>query len=898
MNKKRVILLIVILSILVVTLSITYAYYASGVSGTTDVNATSTTVTSQIGEVEFNGEDTFDSADLDEIYPGFIGVQEFTISPYQDGSNVYEIDLQATVPSTFGNDIKLTLYKTSNVAVNNIEREEGSLTITNDQFVKQDTLTINGTLTKVYEGSLVTTTETVLEQVEFTILNDAFTTPTVTPDGEYTYYAVYEYLNNGDQNSQQGLNFSSKITVKYLGELPLPADTTLGYLNSFNSVYTLTNSDKCAQFAEDGSIINPNTQGMSDSDTPIICEAEDDYGTSYYLRGLHTNNNVKFADSCWKIVRVTGTGGIKMIYNGDVDANGKCTTTSGNHNGFIGQTLDLYGNKLYGTSYTKEGSTYTLTDTSTLNWPNDTSSIIGKYTCNSTSGTCSTLYAVTGEYSSSQGYALKLDQNVIYANIGGSAFNNYYLSSNSTESASPALVGYMYNDTYPNKSKTMTNSGATILSSQSSSSSNFYYGDSISYSGGYYYITNQDSSNVTQLSWAENYESNLVGKYTCRSTSKYDDTTLRCSTAYKVLDTTTKTNYMIAEYLSGGRLAVGTIKISNDFTDNGDGTYTLKDTITEKSAMEWYNGYSSFNNYYVCEDYNQITCNKLYKITSASQTSFETEVGVFNNYYYGSSFTYNESTAVPYTLNNTEQFWDINDSTNKASLNTHHYTCFNASDNTCSEMYYIYYLSGTILSYIKLNGNETGPDALNKMVNNNDINVKNSHIKGAIDWWYEQNLKGTAYESKLEDTVFCNDRTIDDLGGWSETGTLGNYLYFNGGKNKYYLKCPNKRDAFTVSDGEAGNSALTYPVGLLTTAEHSLTGNYTVNKTGQWYWASAPYCFYYSNAREGDVRSAGSWGDGSNVRSAYGARPAVSLRPGTTFKTGGDGSASNPLEVE
>ena len=186
MNKKRVILLIVILSILVVTLSITYAYYASGVSGTTDVNATSTTVTSQIGEVEFNGGNTFDTANLDEIYPGFIGVQEFTISPYQDGSNVYEIDLQANVPEVFLNDIKLTLYKSSNTSVNNLSREEGSLTITNDQFVKQDTLSINGTLTKVYEDRLVSTSKTVLEQVEFTILNDAFTIPTVTPDGYYT----------------------------------------------------------------------------------------------------------------------------------------------------------------------------------------------------------------------------------------------------------------------------------------------------------------------------------------------------------------------------------------------------------------------------------------------------------------------------------------------------------------------------------------------------------------------------------------------------------------------------------------------------------------------------------------------------------------------------------------
>ncbi len=641
-----------------------------------------------------------------------------------------------------------------------------------------------------------------------------------------------------------------------------------------------TNS-KCLQVNEDGSIIDP----YSTTEEPIICTMEDDYGTSYYLRGNHQDNNVKFANMCWKLVRVTGTGGMKLIYNGDLDANGKCTTTSGNHTGFSGQTLSLSGNKVYGRSYTYDGSAYTLTDTSTMNFSTDSASIIGKYTCGNTNTSCANPYYVVSKENDTTGYVLKMGVSTNYAQIGSSVFNSSYNS--------PSYVGYMYNDVYAYQSKTMTNSGATILSSQSSSSSNFYYGDTISYSGGQYYITNQDGSNVTQLSWTDNYTS-LPGKYTCRSTSKYNDTTIRCSTAYKVLDTTTKTNYMISEYLSEGRTSVGTIKLSNGYTDNGDGTYTLNSPVTEKSAMEWYNGYSSFNNYYVCEDYNQTTCNKLYKITSASQTSIGTEIGVFNNYYYGESFTYTEGT---YTLNNTVQFWDISDSANKTSLNTHHYTCFKAGDNTCTDMYYIYYLSGTKPYYIKLNGNETVREALNKMVNNNDINVKDSTIKKFIDGWYAMNLKGTEYENKLDDTIFCNDRTIDSLGGWSETGSLSSYLYFNAYNNKHYLKCPNKRDAFTVSDGESGNSALTYPVGLLTTAEHSLIGNYKANKTGANYWSSAPSSFNDSNAYERVVDSSGSWGH-YYVDNFCGARPALSLKPGTKFISGGDGSASNPYEVD
>ena len=36
----------------------------------------------------------------------------------------------------------------------------------------------------------------------------------------------------------------------------------------------------------------------------------------YYYRGQVNNNNVIWADKCWKIVRTTATGGTKMIYNG------------------------------------------------------------------------------------------------------------------------------------------------------------------------------------------------------------------------------------------------------------------------------------------------------------------------------------------------------------------------------------------------------------------------------------------------------------------------------------------------------------------------------------------------------------------------------------------------------
>ena len=56
---------------------------------------------------------------------------------------------------------------------------------------------------------------------------------------------------------------------------------------------------------------------ISTVDEALLASAEDDYGTSYYFRGAVTNNYVKFANKCWRIVRVGGDGSIKLILHND-----------------------------------------------------------------------------------------------------------------------------------------------------------------------------------------------------------------------------------------------------------------------------------------------------------------------------------------------------------------------------------------------------------------------------------------------------------------------------------------------------------------------------------------------------------------------------------------------------
>ena len=104
-----------------------------------------------------------------------------------------------------------------------------------------------------------------------------------------------------------------------------------------------------------------------DESTVGIYESQDDLGTTYYFRGDVTNNYVYFANYYWRIIRINGDGGIRMIYDGTVPHdNGESSTdrqigtsafnSSYNSNAFVGYK---YGNA--------SGTTYEATHANTSN---------------------------------------------------------------------------------------------------------------------------------------------------------------------------------------------------------------------------------------------------------------------------------------------------------------------------------------------------------------------------------------------------------------------------------------------------------------------------------------------------------------------------------------------------
>ncbi len=191
-------------------------------------------------------------------------------------------------------------------------------------------------------------------------------------------------------------------------------------------------------------------------------------------------------------------------------------------------------------------------------------------------------------------------------------------------------------------------------------------------------------------------------------------------------------------------------------------------------------------------------------------------------------------------------------------------------------------------------------------------NTNDSTIKAYIDNWYKTNIVGTANEQYLADNLFCNDRSISSNKPSSSYNNLGygtnvtayrlDYTY----NNKMMLTCPQKNDAFTVSDTTNGNGALTYPVGLLSTDEIVLAGGWNASNSGYYlysgqdWWASSPIDFYGWNAdvywvySTGYVSSYAVTGD-NRVDYSRGVRPVFNLKAEVLAQ--GSGTASDPYRI-
>ena len=174
-----------------------------------------------------------------------------------------------------------------------------------------------------------------------------------------------------------------------------------------------------------------------------------------------------------------------------------------------------------------------------------------------------------------------------------------------------------------------------------------------------------------------------------------------------------------------------------------------------------------------------------------------------------------------------------------------------------------------------------------------------STIKTFLDNWYANYTDLNKTGTKITDQIYCNDRTASTsdveysttnyttLTSWNSTGTY--YCYGTGGRiyqdDNPMLTCAVDSDRFTVNKiNSKGNSALTYPIALITLDELEMAGNYWsgLNReyylhTWAYYWLGSPSNFDVDTGAFGfTMDGSGSLGlDG--VHGYRGVRGVVSL---------------------
>ena len=189
-------------------------------------------------------------------------------------------------------------------------------------------------------------------------------------------------------------------------------------------------------------------------------------------------------------------------------------------------------------------------------------------------------------------------------------------------------------------------------------------------------------------------------------------------------------------------------------------------------------------------------------------------------------------------------------------------------------------------------------------------NTNNSTILTNLEAWYNNNLK--TYESVIDDTVWCNDKTnVTDttFDPWRMTPNGLGYA-----KNVTYYGATQRLISTSGSAGGTGPSLkcngelskINSKVGLITADELAFAGyaaglqNSTTylqeNATDTYWWSLSPDGFDGVGAYVWRVDGGNSNFVSSNVNIAVGVRPSISLKPSTNVT--GNGTSENPYIVK
>lgn len=301
----------------------------------------------------------------------------------------------------------------------------------------------------------------------------------------------------------------------------------------------------------------------------------------YYYRGNVNNNNVLYANTCWKAVRTTSTGGVKLLYNGRATSNGQCTSTSNfsigvssfNQNHYsladIGYMYgSIYENNVLGayqfvlTPYDLRENYYFANDVTSRYYPAEEVNPPGVY------------YKLVNEYQVSASQ---------FASQVGKYVSEFPTTGNGIVDAPVYIAGVENYTAY----------AVQVSGGNKHTDYEFAIGNSITYnSNGTFTINN--SKIVSAIDWYNNYDK-YVGYYTC------GDKSTSCVNLRQI----TNTSKTIYDFRPVGNFVYG-----QSFTYSG-GQYTLTNTT---QFYDWTNNKTKVNNHhYTCLN-STGRCSELYYI--------------------------------------------------------------------------------------------------------------------------------------------------------------------------------------------------------------------------------------------------------------------------------------------
>ncbi len=669
------------------------------------------------------------------------------------------------------------------------------------------------------------------------------------------FLALFLFIGIGYSAFNTDLNIFGDVTIKK----PIPNNTLYNVMKDY---------------AEEGTYALEYEGEHQDSMNPAQSNKKIYYFHTENLEDymdLINKSVVVFAGKCWRILRTTDTGGVKLVYYSP-SLDNKCDWGVREASYYSHETVDS-STYWYGTDYIFDSTnnTFTISGTTEQASLNETTlnELMGKYTCKLTdlNDTCKKLYLVASDT-----VFLTIEYADGNTGIGRLIFNDPLYRFNLLQT-----VGYMYNTKY---SFNLHGVDWILMNDIMFIYPDSKKADSISWNtpvAGKYSLINPTNGSEDPNDYINKY---MVNTPDITGDVAYYITGL--DTGSSVFYITLENGEMLEDYNLNHTITYG-----SDYVDNNNGTYTIINPTTFPTS-EWFNRYTEISpGDYVCENAINGTCSDLLYTKSTNSQSL-VAIHVKNKFKYANSFTYD---GEKYILSNDNiTFWNTIDPNNKAAINNHHYTCWNESGE-CNTLSYVIIDSDDSLEYINLENGKSIYDAINEMLYNDDANQLDSPIKVAIEAWYKKNL--LKYDSYIDDVIYCNDRTIIDAGGLNPNG--GNILdpiKFKGSTTLDNLSCQNITDRFSISNNKA---KLNYKIGLPTVQEINLFENIVFKMRSS--WTMSPYMY--------DSLGAGMSTFDFNmvVKPTYSSISPRDTNPTITLKAdaeyiAGDGSLSNPFIID